>query len=93
VWLWLVGRVARLVDAVANPSEAGEGGELGEAPCPAQEAESLELRLRYLSRRAADGLAKRDLVVCRPRGPLRSVGDKRRALCGVGPASGLGDLR
>jgi hypothetical protein len=89
----LVGGVASLVDAVSDVSQASDGGEVREAPCPAQEAEPLGLRLRRTTRLLADRLAKGNLVLRRSGSPSRSVGDKRRALSAEGPASSQLNLR
>lgn len=89
----LVGGVASLVDAVSNVSQAGDGGEVREAPCPAQEAEPLGLGLGRAARLLADRLAEGNLVLRGPGRPSRSVGDKRRALGGGGPASSQLNLR
>lgn len=89
VRLWLVARRARFVDAIADPSQAGEGGEVRQSPGPAQHAEPL-LGLGGLcfGGDAADGLSEGNLLLDRARGPLRSAGDKRRALRGEGAAGG-----
>lgn len=83
-------RVAHFVDAMANVSQTCDGGEVGEAPCPAQDAEPpLWLGRLGVARRPSDGLAQGNLVLDGARGPLSSVGDKRRALCGEGAAADL----
>ena len=89
----LVGGVASLVDAVSDVSQTRDGGEVREAPGPAQEAEPLGLGLGRAARLLADRLAEGNLVLRGPGRPARSVGDKRRALGGEGPASSQLNLR
>jgi hypothetical protein len=95
VRLWLVMGVAHFVDAVANVAQAGDCAEVREAPCPAQQSEaSPGLGWVCICRGSADGLAEGNLVMDRARRPLRSVGDKRRALRRrVGAAAGQLHLR
>ena len=83
-------RVAHFVDAVANVPQTCNGGQLGEAPCPAQQAEPpLGLGRLRISGGPADRLAQGNLVLDGARGPLSSAGDKRRALGGEGAAADL----
>lgn len=90
----LVGGVAHLVDAIADVAKACNGREVRQSPCPAQHAEPLlGLGRRWARCLVSDGLAQRDLALRGPRSPLGSVGDKRRALCGVGAASSQLELR
>jgi hypothetical protein len=80
VGLGLVLGVACLVDAVAHIANGTQGGEVGEAPCPAEEAEaSPRLGRCGVGGGPADGLAQGNLVLDGAGGPLRAVGDERRA--------------
>jgi hypothetical protein len=88
----LVSGVASLVDAVSDVSQASDGGELGEAPCPAQEAEALGFGCSS-GRLLADRLAQDNLALRGAGSPSRSASNKRRALGGEGPAPGLLSLR
>ena len=92
----LVVGVAHLPDAVADVGSAGDGGEIGDAPCPAQGPEALlglHGGLGGVGRLLADGLAQGDLVGDGARCPLGPLGDGGGPGGGVGTASSLLELR
>lgn len=99
--VWVGGRlvvgVAHLPDAVADVCGAGNGGEIADAPCPAQGPEAalglwLHGGLGGIGGLLADGLAQGDLVGDGARGPLGPVGDEGGPCGCVGTASSLLEL-